>query len=837
VLAPILSFAQTYLPPDYYANDGYRANIGFWQNLGQIIDSNGDPRPDIAFYSEGGLPRMYMQNDSRMSFVLASIDLDTATADTLRRLDVSFTGETMQLRDPVVFEQKPYHQSFYLPHCGPLGVTSVTGYSRVVYEAVWTNTDVHYYSGGQGQKMAFVIRPGGNPANIQLLFQGQDSLKIDIQGALRIWSGNGFVRLEEAVAYQVGAGNTIIPVGWTAQYIANNGTGIVGFSFAAYDPTLPLVLQIGPAPLAGGGNDEPGMCWSTYIGGDGNEVINESCQDASASYYVIGNTSSQFSAFPAAPGFTYLPGQSTMFSIKFNSQDQIVWKTFFGAGSGSLTYGTGIGVKTGNELYMAGFTNGITMLHFQPGSAFYQPTVTSATNKGFIGRFSKATGERQWSSYFGEENLTIQGLSIANDKRVYIVGSSEGSMPPVDDILSTGTVLSHGVGRDGFAAMFNDQDRLNWRTFLPGSGLDEAFDIDIVDTKVVVVGITDSPDMFVSSLGSPAYEQVQIGGQDCFLVEYDLDCDRQWGTYLGSIGSDAVGLNAVSIDPLTKDIAIAGRTSTFLTVVPGVGWYQSTNSPFVLPGFIARFGHTDRSLTWHTMVHGTSNSATDLQSTCFDQQGNLFVAGRFRGTGFPHQALSGIYDQPSINDDLLNGGSPEASDMVVMSFTPSQYLAWNTYFGGFANSLVHEYINTMLRREYNGNLYAAGYTSKDLVPTSYFPLDDGYGVPYFEDTWQGGNQEGCIAAFCASALTGLSEVHAIAFTLHATCVGNELTIWGLPAEPGKYIIFDALGHQIQSGRTNPLPGAAIRLSLTPLANGVYVFQSAENSVRFVVQHQ
>ena len=826
--------AQPYIPPDYYSGDDYRANIGFWQNLGQIIDSNGDPRPDVAFYSEGGFPRMYMRQESQMSFVVASTDVDTVTSDTLRRIDVTFTGETVGYSDPVVYHQKPFHQNFYLPHCGAAGTSGVLGYSRVIYENVWENTDVHYYSGSQGQKMAFVIRPGGDPANMQLQLEGQDSLGIDVQGALRIWSGGGFIRLAEAVAYQVGSGNTVVPLGWNAQYAANNGTGIVSFSFATFNPALPLVLEIGPAPLAGGGNDEPGMCWSTYIGGDGNEAIHESCEDNGNNYYVIGNTTSQFTNFPFAPGYTVQPGQSTTFSVKFNTQDQILWKTFFGAGQGSLSYGTGIGVKTGNELYLAGYTNGIAMLHLQPGTAFYQPTVTSTTNKGFIGRFNQANGERLWSSYFGEENLTIQGLSVAQDKRVYIVGYSEGSMPTVDDILPTGTVEPHSISRDGFVAMFNDLDRLNWRTFLPGSGDDKAFDLDIVGTKVIVAGITDSPDMFVSTLGGPAYEQGQVGGQDCFLVEYDLDCVRQWGTYLGTVSSDAVGLNAVSIDPLTKDIVLAGRMGPYFTVIQGPGWYQNTPPPFASPGFIARIRHTDRSLIWHTLVHGANGSNVDLQATCFDALGNLFVAGQFSGSGFPHQTLNGIYDQISINTDLLNGMSPESSDMVVMSFTPGHYLAWSTYYGGFASSLLHEYIYTLLKRNQNGNLYAAGYTSKDLDPASYFPLDDGYGVPYFEDTWQGGSQEGCIAAFCASSLTGLNDMSDLSSDLHATVVDEELMIWGLEIGRNDFSIFDAAGRVVQLGQISGTLASSTQVSIASLSDGLYVFQSGADVVRFVV---
>ena len=54
----ILLVCSAWTPPDLYDED-YNKSIGFWENLGQIVGTDGLPRPDVKFYSEGGFPRAY----------------------------------------------------------------------------------------------------------------------------------------------------------------------------------------------------------------------------------------------------------------------------------------------------------------------------------------------------------------------------------------------------------------------------------------------------------------------------------------------------------------------------------------------------------------------------------------------------------------------------------------------------------------------------------------------------------------------------------------------------------------------------------------------------------
>lgn len=181
-----VSAQSIYIPPDYFGED-YKKSIGFWENEGQVITTDGYKTKDVLYYSEGGLPRAYLRDKSQVSFVVARIDTSIATADTLYRLDMRPYGNTAQQVTPVSLVQKDWFQNFYLPWCGDSGVTDVQGYCRVVYPNIFPKIDMHFYSGSAGQKMAFVLLPGCDPSKLKLAFTGQDSINVDIWGTLKIY--------------------------------------------------------------------------------------------------------------------------------------------------------------------------------------------------------------------------------------------------------------------------------------------------------------------------------------------------------------------------------------------------------------------------------------------------------------------------------------------------------------------------------------------------------------------------------------------------------------------------------------------------------------------------
>lgn len=281
-------------PPDFY-NDFVRDGFGFWENPspGWVVASNGDSVYDVQYVSDGALPRAFIRRDAQVSFVLASVDTSLSTPDTLRRLDMSFSGELFLHPDALAIDELPGHRNFYLPHCGPDGITDVHAWNRIVYENIYTKIDFWLYCGQRGQKMAIVVHPGGNPEDIRLLFDGQDDMDLDVYGNLKMLLAERWIALPQAVAYQYDSGNGIHPLDWTAEYVPNENTGQVGFTFDEYDTSKPLVLLIGPPPMP---PTPPGSgvppCWSTYVSGNGIDAANANGVDADGNSYVAGLTRS-----------------------------------------------------------------------------------------------------------------------------------------------------------------------------------------------------------------------------------------------------------------------------------------------------------------------------------------------------------------------------------------------------------------------------------------------------------------------------------------------------------------------------------------------------------------
>ena len=125
---------------------------------------------------------------------------------------------------------------------------------------------MQFYSGSGGGKIAFLVKPGADPDDIGLRFEGQDDIALDVYGNLKLLLGNKWIELKEAVAYQYDANNNIVPVNWTAGYETAPGADHVSFQFGQYDTSLPLVLLIGHLP-AWQAEQSAGLCWSTYLGG------------------------------------------------------------------------------------------------------------------------------------------------------------------------------------------------------------------------------------------------------------------------------------------------------------------------------------------------------------------------------------------------------------------------------------------------------------------------------------------------------------------------------------------------------------------------------------------
>ncbi|MFT4060784.1 MAG: hypothetical protein QM642_00345 [Edaphocola sp.] len=274
--------AQSLLPelaPEPPSNANF-----YYRNFGQITDHNDSVRLDVQYYTEKTDPAMYMLDD-RVSFV-AHLTGDTSVSptapDTFCRIDMQFLCEESIANKNVgrqqslatcgslaAYEQGQDYLNYYLPHCDT-GITDVPGYARIVYEDAFPNIDVHFYSNSFAPKIYFVVKPGGDPSDIQLMFSGQDSIgQLTGNPTLRMYLGDWSLAFHEAIAYQIDAGNNATLLPWQPQW-QHNGTGQVGFSsIGTYNAANTLVIAVG------GAGEKPtaieNLDWSVYYGHDGAE--------------------------------------------------------------------------------------------------------------------------------------------------------------------------------------------------------------------------------------------------------------------------------------------------------------------------------------------------------------------------------------------------------------------------------------------------------------------------------------------------------------------------------------------------------------------------------------
>ncbi len=617
----------------------------------------------------------------------------------------------------------------------------------------------------------------------------------------------------------------MVPLNWDAEYTANSGTGLVNFTFDSYDPARVLVLQFGPAPLGGGLYDVDGLCWSTYFGGNGRDLIHESTTDPLGNYYVAGSTRSTFLSFPPAPGYSLYMAGECAFVCQLDDTDNMSWKTFIGGNvSAEVSQVAGLAFRGGStpSIYMAGTTTSQSFYPQASGTAYFVGTNNSFGNKGYLTRFASATGQLAWSTYFGDTDVQITGLAVPDGDYLFVTGRTSGNLP-VEQDPGSGVFYPYSGGSDGFVCRLNAADRTTWCTFLGGTGNDVPLELRASkdpSPRVVIAGVTNSPAIQLISPGTNAFVEPAFGNQDGFIYEFDFAGSHVWSTYIGGPLSDQVGQNALALEPGSGDVVIGGLTSGQLTIVPGVGWSESTHPAFNIPAFLARFSGADRSIQWLTYVAGDDYATNDINSVVFDGQGQLFVSGRCSGPGLVLQPWLTAYYQPMIIADHL-GGSTEPSDCFLMGFGTGQQLLWSSYFGGDASAAYHELIYTMLPRK--SNLYVAGYTSKQIgMFTTYFPLDDGGGVPYFEPGWQGAEYEGFVTSFCLPAPVAVPDIMSGVVGFSAYFLGPAgLQLEGLLNNDAMAELMDSRGRILLKQRIRPIDGRA-RLSVAGLAEGVYL---------------
>lgn len=427
--------------------------------------------------------------------------------------------------------------------------------------------------------------------------------------------------------------------------------------------------------------------FSSYFGGAQFDEIKSTCIDANKNNYIIGNTFG--TDLPITPGLIndFHLGNYDVFITKIDSCGGLVWCTYFG--SPNFDSAEKMAVTNDGNIVFCGYTNGVntpTSLGCFQGinNGSYDCYITKITPNGTI----------IWSTYFGKS-----GGDFAYDIKVdaldnVIIG---GTTTSVNLYTTPNSFQSNHKGNtDAFIARFSKDGLLKWCTYYGGSGSEDIHALEIdADCNIIGSGGSSSINLNTSI---NAYQAVNDGSFDSYLIKLDSNCVRVFSTFIGGSGiDDAWGIACDTFG----NIYLGGHTNSadFDTTNNS---YQTTNNGSN-DWYITKWSATG-ALIKSTLFGGNLNDY--LSRMTIYSSTELILIGKTESSDIP---IIGINNQPTI------GGS---YDVLIGKFNLNSLApTWISYFGGTAEEDPFDIV------ELNSSLIIfTGSTNSLNYPLSLFPF-------------------------------------------------------------------------------------------------------------------
>ncbi len=539
--------------------------------------------------------------------------------------------------------------------------TNVRQYRRIRYASVYPGIDLFFYGRGRQLEYDIVVAPGADPHLVRLEFDGLRHMEVS-GGDLILETSAGPIRQAAPVIYQVFDGARRKVDGAWRRLDERHA----GFTISDYDATRPLVI-------------DPVISYSTYLGGSGDDLLQDLAVDSAGNAYITGGTGS--TNFPTASAIQTTSRGSDVFVTKLNSSgDGLVFSTYIG-GAGVDT-GRGIALDPAGNIYITGDTQSMDF----PVQSAAQPTPGGGRNV-FVAKLNPAGSSIVYSTYLGGAAAEF-GLAIAVDPTgaAYVTGYTESTDFPTRTPIQA---ASRG-GQEVFVTKYAPNGSMAYSTYLGGAGGEQGRDIAVdASGSAYVAGITGSNAWPVA--GNP-FQLARGGGLDAFFCRLAANgASLLFSTYLGDRASDEA--NGIALDS-AGNAYVAGTTQS--EDFPTRNAAQDLhNEPGTDDAFAAKFGPAG-DLIYSTFLGG-SDPDTGAEVTV-DASGRATVTGLTESEDFP--AVGAL--QPQRNRDAY-----------LTRFTSDGQIDFSTWFGGGGTEVGYG-----VAMDGQGNTYLAGTTDSTSLPVA-----------------------------------------------------------------------------------------------------------------------
>jgi gliding motility-associated-like protein len=721
----------------------------FIENKGQILDVNARLVPFVLFKAEAPGMNLYI-TEKGLTYVFVKhlkkevqkqeINPATSFHEQLKTemawFNVHLDGAKIQRENIIKEVESQEHFNYFYGHC-PQGIYEVHQYDKITIREVYPGIDwVFYNSQTGGMKYDFVVHPGADPSQINLLYEGQNPLTLLDDGSISIQTPLGSLKEEKPFTYEQ-EGDIEIKSSYRLTKISNNKT-LLKFNLTSYDSSKRLII-------------DPQLYWYTFFGGDDWDECFSTDTDENGNIFITGYTRSENfpvqdpggSAYYWADGgdISFFQPNVDMYVLKFSASANLLWATYYGGIGQDFPYA--IETDIDGNVFVTGWTDSGDFPSQSAGAdCYYQPT-TGGDRDGFITKFQN-DGTRLWASYYGGSGLDYgHGLSTDLQGNVWVTGSTDSYNFPTQTAGSFFQATNSG-GSDAFILKFNSACVRVLATYYGGSGNDEGHSISIDSSgNAFFTGQTFSDNFSTQTNGG--FLQSSYGGAgDVFILKFAENGNRIWATYYGGIGYDT-GISMCN-DTEGNLFVLGSSESTDFPLQNAGTFFQGTFAGGFSDAYFLKFNN-DGVRLWATLMGGSETEEFwTFDNLDIDQCNNVFFS--FTRSFDPLSAIEAAtpnysfpYTTNAISAPFFLENPSFSSEPILGRFTNDGDLQWCSYMGGSGSET-----RTCIAIDQNNAIIFCSITEADAhcpLEASLFPLTDPGAGAFYDNTIQndGGDQK------------------------------------------------------------------------------------------------
>jgi len=579
-------------------------------------------------------------------------------------------------------QQSSFYRNYFIGNDPEKWKTKLHSYAIVHYPNFYPSIDLILDGNDDMFKYSFVVAPGAVPDDIIWKIDGADDIKIDRQGNLIVETSLAKITELSPIAWNIKNGKKI-PVNVQFKLVGNHVKFDFPNSFSTtdtliIDPYIVFSSYSGSTADNWGMTATPGKNGETYAGGiafDAGYPVTNGAYDMS---YNGGTPIGNLTGFDITISKFNTSGTNLLFSTYFGGNANELPESMIVDNNGNL-YVLGITASTNFPMSGSPYQN-----TFAGGPTATQISLRFIGTDLFIAKFNETGTQLIASTYMGGNdadgfNTTNLSYNYGDQFRSEIIVDNQDivvvSHTRSPDFPITNNTLLKG---DQDAVAFKMSGNLNmlyWSSYYGGSNIETGNSIALSSNgNIFIAGGTASSDFSFNG-----HTTTYAGDRDGYILKIDgSNGNIIAGTYLGGSEYDQCYFVEINID---DDVYVFGQTQSSGWNIT-TGKYGNPNSG----QFIRKYNNNLSTILWTTMI-GAQSGYVEISPTAFliSDCNDVMISGwggAINKLNLPlNQAENSTTNNFPITSDAYQANTNGSSFYLALLSKDATNLSYATFLG------------------------------------------------------------------------------------------------------------------------------------------------------------